>query len=333
MMRLVIDMDQIKMGQFISELRKEKGLTQKDIGDKLNITDNSVSKWERGINAPDIYYLGPLSEILGVSVKELLNGERNIRKRKIKKADKKIVLETKNLSKNFGNKKILKAINMKIYEGDIVGLIGPNGAGKTTFIKTILNLYKEREGEVFICGINIDQDFERAISNVGCVIENPDLYPHLSGYKNIKIVSLLNNIKDDEYIEKIVKLFKLNARIKDKVKKYSLGMKQRLGIVCALIKKPKLLILDEPTNGLDPLGIKELRDIIKNISEDMNVTVLISSHILSEIENICDRIVIIDNGYIIDEIDIDDMKSHEISLEQEFLKLTSGTVGQIGGEL
>ena len=333
MMRLVIDMDQIKMGQFISELRKEKGLTQKDIGDKLNITDNSVSKWERGINAPDIYYLGPLSEILGVSVKELLNGERNIRKRKIKKTDKKIVLETKNLSKNFGNKKILKAINMKIYEGDIVGLIGPNGAGKTTFIKTILNLYKEREGEVFICGINIDQDFEKAISNVGCVIENPDLYPHLSGYKNIKIVSLLNNIKDDEYIEKIVKLFKLNARIKDKVKKYSLGMKQRLGIVCALIKKPKLLILDEPTNGLDPLGIKELRDIIKNISEDMNVTVLISSHILSEIENICDRIVIIDNGYIIDEIDIDDMKSHEISLEQEFLKLTSGTVGQIGGEL
>ena len=333
MMRLVIDMDQIKMGQFISELRKEKGLTQKDIGDKLNITDNSVSKWERGINAPDIYYLGPLSEILGVSVKELLNGERNIRKRKIKKADKKIVLETKNLSKNFGNKKILKAINMKIYEGDIVGLIGPNGAGKTTFIKTILNLYKEREGEVFICGINIDQDFEKAILNVGCVIENPDLYPHLSGYKNIKIVSLLNNIKDDEYIEKIVKLFKLNARIKDKVKKYSLGMKQRLGIVCALIKKPKLLILDEPTNGLDPLGIKELRDIIKNISEDMNVTVLISSHILSEIENICDRIVIIDNGYIIDEIDIDDMKSHEISLEQEFLKLTSGTVGQIGGEL
>lgn len=321
------------MGQFISELRKEKGLTQKDIGDKLNITDNSVSKWERGINAPDIYYLGPLSEILGVSVKELLNGERNIRKRKIKKADKKIVLETKNLSKNFGNKKILKAINMKIYEGDIVGLIGPNGAGKTTFIKTILNLYKEREGEVFICGINIDQDFEKAILNVGCVIENPDLYPHLSGYKNIKIVSLLNNIKDDEYIEKIVKLFKLNARIKDKVKKYSLGMKQRLGIVCALIKKPKLLILDEPTNGLDPLGIKELRDIIKNISEDMNVTVLISSHILSEIENICDRIVIIDNGYIIDEIDIDDMKSHEISLEQEFLKLTSGTVGQIGGEL
>lgn len=326
-------MDQIKMGKFISELRKEKGLTQKDIGDKLNITDNSVSKWERGINAPDIYYLGPLSEILGVSVKELLNGEKNARKKKKKADNRKVVLETKKLSKKFGNKEILKSIDMTIYEGDIVGLIGPNGAGKSTFIKTVLNLYKETEGEVSICGINVDEDFESALSNVGCVIESPDLYPHLSGLKNLKIVALMNNIKDDEYIEKIIKMFKLNTRINDKVKKYSLGMKQRLGIACALIKKPKLLILDEPTNGLDPLGIKELREIIKNISEERNVTVLISSHILSEIENICDRIFIIDNGYIIDEIDVEDMKSHEMSLEQEYLKLTSGSVGQIGGEL
>lgn len=326
-------MDQIKMGKFISELRKEKGLTQKDIGDKLNITDNSVSKWERGINAPDIYYLGPLSEILGVSVKELLNGEKNARKKKKKADNRKVVLETKKLSKKFGDKEILKSIDMTIYEGDIVGLIGPNGAGKSTFIKTVLNLYKETEGEVSICGINVDEDFESALSNVGCVIESPDLYPHLSGLKNLKIVALMNNIKDDEYIEKIIKMFKLNTRINDKVKKYSLGMKQRLGIACALIKKPKLLILDEPTNGLDPLGIKELREIIKNISEERNVTVLISSHILSEIENICDRIFIIDNGYIIDEIDVEDMKSHEMSLEQEYLKLTSGSVGQIGGEL
>ena len=326
-------MDQIKMGKFISELRKEKGLTQKDIGDKLNITDNSVSKWERGINAPDIYYLGPLSEILGVSVKELLNGEKNARKKKKKADNRKVVLETKNLSKKFGNKEILKSIDMTIYEGDIVGLIGPNGAGKSTFIKTVLNLYKATEGEISICGINVDEDFESALSNVGCVIESPDLYPHLSGIKNLKIVALMNNIKDDEYIEKIIKMFKLNTRINDKVKKYSLGMKQRLGIACALIKKPKLLILDEPTNGLDPLGIKELREIIKNISEEMNVTVLLSSHILSEIENICDRIFIIDNGYIIDEIDVEDMKSHEMSLEQEYLKLTSGSVGQIGGEL
>lgn len=326
-------MNQVKMGKFISELRKEKGLTQKDIGDKLNITDNSISKWERGINAPDIYYLGPLSEILGVSVKELLNGERNKRKKKKKDDNRKIILETKKLSKKFGNRLILKSIDMTIYEGDVVGLIGPNGAGKSTFIKTILNMYKVDSGEVLICGVDVKKHFEEALSNVGCVIENPSLYPNLSGMKNLQIASLLNNVNDKEYVSEIIKLFKLNTRINDKVKKYSLGMKQRLGIAMALIKKPKLLILDEPTNGLDPLGIKELREIIRKISEENNVSILICSHILSEMENICDQIFIIDDGYIIDEIDVEDMKSHEISLEQEFIKLTSGTVGQIGGEL
>lgn len=326
-------MNQAKMGKFISELRKEKGLTQKDIGDKLNITDNSISKWERGINAPDIYYLGPLSEILGVSVKELLNGERNKRKKKKKDDNRKIILETKKLSKKFGNRLILKSIDMTIYEGDVVGLIGPNGAGKSTFIKTILNMYKVDSGEVLICGVDVKKHFEEALSNVGCVIETPSLYSNLSGMKNLQIASLLNNVNDKEYVNEIIKLFKLNTRINDKVKKYSLGMKQRLGIAMALIKKPKLLILDEPTNGLDPLGIKELREIIRKISEEDNISILICSHILSEMENICDQIFIIDDGYIIDEIDVEDMKSHEISLEQEFIKLTSGTVGQIGGEL
>ncbi len=325
-------MDQIKMGKFISELRKEKGLTQKDIGDKLHITDNSVSKWERGINTPDIYYLGPLSEMLGVTVKELLNGERKTPKRKKKLEDRKVVLEVKKLSKSFGNKKIINNIDMTIYEGDVVGLIGPNGAGKSTFIKTILKLYKQNSGEVSICGFNVDDDFEEAMKNVGCIIESPDLYEHLSGTKNLRITALMNDVTDKEYIDKIVKLLKLNTRINDKVKKYSLGMKQRLGLASALIKKPKLLILDEPTNGLDPLGIKELRDIIKDINEKMNVSVLISSHILAEIENICDRIIIIDNGYIIEELEIEEIRAKEISLEQEFLEKTSGSKSQIGGE-
>ncbi len=324
-------MNQQKMGKFISELRKEKGLTQKDIGDKLNITDNSVSKWERGINAPDIYYLGPLSEILGVSVKELLNGERNIKKKERKIGNRKKVLEISNLSKSFGKNKILKNLDMTIYEGDIIGLIGPNGAGKSTFIKIILGLYKKDTGSVKIAGYNINNDFEKALSNVGCIIENPDFYEHISGAKNLKMTALLNNVKDKAYIEKIIKLLKLNTKINDKVKKYSLGMKQRLGIANALIKKPKLLILDEPTNGLDPLGIKELREIIKKISIDMNVAVLISSHILSEIEIICDSIVIIDNGYIIEHVETEEIKSHDISLEEEFLKITSGSKGQIGG--
>lgn len=326
-------MDQIKMGKFISQLRKEKGLTQKDIGDKLNITDNSVSKWERGINAPDIYYLGPLSEIFNVSVSELLNGEKQIKKKKEKKGNRKIILKTENLIKKFGNKKIINNINVSILEGDVIGLIGPNGAGKTTFIKTILGLYRMNSGIVEICGFDIKKDFEKAVSNIGCIVEEPDLYEELSGIKNLKITALMNNIKDKEYIGEIIKLLKLNTKIKDKVKRYSLGMKQRLAIANALIKKPKFLVLDEPTNGLDPLGIKELREIIKDVNEKFNMTILISSHILSEIENVCDRIIIIDNGYIIEELDMNEINDMNFSLEEEFLNKTSGTKNQIGGDL
>ena len=325
-------MDQIKMGKFIKELRQEKGLTQKEIGDQLNITDNSVSKWERGINAPDIYYLAPLSKILGVSINELLNGERHYKK-KNKKSNRNIILEVENLNKNFGKNKILSDINLTIYEGDIVGLIGPNGAGKTTLIKTILNLYYPSSGKIKICGFNLKNDFELVMSKIGSLVETPDSYQHLSGLQNLKMTMMMNNIKDYEYMEKIIKLLKLNNRINDKVKKYSLGMKQRLALANALIKKPQFLILDEPTNGLDPLGIKELRDIIKFVNEKFNTTILISSHILPEIENICDEIIIIDNGYIIEQIDISDIKYQNISLEKEFLNKTSGSKSQIGGEL
>ena len=325
-------MDQIKMGKFIKELRQEKGLTQKEIGDKLKITDNSISKWERGINTPDIYYLAPLSKILGVSINELLNGERNYRK-KNKKNNRHKILEVENLNKSFGKNKILNDINITIYESDIVGLIGPNGAGKTTLIKTILNLYYPNNGKIKICGYEIKKDFELVMFKVSSLVETPDLYQNLSGLQNLKMTTIMNNIKDYEYMEKIIKLLKLNNRINDKVKKYSLGMKQRLALANALIKKPQFLILDEPTNGLDPLGIKELRDIIKFVNESFNTTILISSHILSEIENICDEIIIIDNGYIIEQLDISDIKYQNISLEKEFLNKTSGSKNQIGGEL
>ena len=325
-------MDQIKMGKFIKELRQEKGLTQKEIGDKLKITDNSISKWERGINAPDIYYLAPLSKILGVSINELLNGERNYRK-KNKKNNRYKILEVENLNKSFGKNKILNDINITIYESDIVGLIGPNGAGKTTLIKTILNLYYPSSGKIKICGYEVKKDFELVMSKVSSLVETPDLYQNLSGLQNLKMTMIMNNIKDYEYMEKIIKLLKLNNKINDKVKKYSLGMKQRLALANALIKKPQFLILDEPTNGLDPLGIKELRDIIKFVNDNFNTTILISSHILSEIENICDEIIIIDNGYIIEQLDISDIKYQNISLEKEFLNKTSGSKNQIGGEL
>ncbi len=315
-------MNQEKMGKFIAELRMEQGYTQKEIGDKLGITDNSVSKWERGINAPDIYYLKELAEIFHVTVQELLNGERNFKKKEIDKEHHSKILEVKSLSKSFGKRKVLKNITFDIYEGDIVGLIGPNGAGKTTLIKTILSLYKKDTGSVKICGYDNKKNLEEALSKTGSIIENPDLYQNISGRKNLKITALINDIKDKEYIEKMIKFVKLEDRIDDKVKKYSLGMKQRLGLANALIKRPKLLILDEPTNGLDPLGIKELRGILRKISREENMSILISSHILSEVENICDRILIIDEGKVNSEFGIEEVKYKNISLEEEYFSKT-----------
>lgn len=312
-------MNQENIGLFLQTLRKEKKLTQKQLAEKLNIHETVVSKWERAISIPDVYYLKELSKIFDVSEHEILNGERDFKARV--RSDKK-VLEVNNLSKSLDNKEILKNINLKIFEGEIVGLIGPNGAGKTTLIKTILNLYKPNSGSVQICGYSVKNNLEQALSKTGSIIENPDMYLNLSGRKNLKITALLNQIEDDNYINDIVKYVGLNSRIDDKVKKYSLGMKQRLGLADALIKNPKLLILDEPTNGLDPYGIKELRNILKNISEKNNMSILISSHNLPEIENICDRVIIINNGEIISDFGIEEVKYKHISLEDEFFLKT-----------
>lgn len=221
-------MNQEKMGLFISELRKEYKLTQKELADKLGILDTSVSKWERGINAPDISYLTELSKIFHVTVQELLNGERNFKKKEIDVNHHSKVLEVTNLSKSFGKRKILDNINLTIYEGDIIGLIGPNGAGKTTLIKTILRLYYYDKGSVKICGYDTKKQLEQALSKVGSIIEKPDMYDQLTGRKNLKITELLNNIHDQKYVEEMIEFVGLKTRINDKVKKYSLGMKQRL---------------------------------------------------------------------------------------------------------
>ncbi len=315
-------MNQEKMGLFISELRKEYKLTQKELADKLGILDTSISKWERGINAPDISYLTELSKIFHVTVQELLNGERNFKKKEIDIHHHSKVLEVANLSKSFGKRKVLDNINLTIYEGDIIGLIGPNGAGKTTLIKTILRLYYYDKGSVEICGYDTKKQLEQALSKVGAIIEKPDMYDQLTGRKNLKITELLNNIHDQKYVEEMIEFVGLKTRINDKVKKYSLGMKQRLAIANALIKKPKLLILDEPTNGLDPKGIRELRQMLKTISQEQNMSILISSHILSEVENICNRVVIIDQGRLVKEFGIEEVKYKNISLEEEYFSET-----------
>ena len=313
--------DFVKVGKKISTSRKKLNLTQDDLACMLFVTRQLVSKWENGRGIPDISLIKPLASLFNVREEEILNGERNYKKKEIDLEHHSIVLQVTNLSKSFGKRKVLDNINIKVFEGDIVGLIGPNGSGKTTLIKTILNLYKYDSGNVKICNFDTKTDLEEALSKTGAIIENPDAYNNLSGRKNIRITELINGINDKEYIDKMIKFVKLEDRINDKVKTYSLGMKQRLGIADALIKKPKLLILDEPTNGLDPNGIKELREMLKIISKEQNISILISSHILSEIENICDEILIINNGKIVKDFGIEEVKYKNISLEEEYFKV------------
>lgn len=216
------------------------------------------------------------------------------------------VLEIKNVSKKIGKRQILDNLSLEVKEGEIFGFVGPNGAGKTTLIKVMLGLYKSDSGTISIAGHNIKSEFEKAMNEVGAIIENPEMYGYLSGKDNLKIYSRMEENVEDNYIEEVVEQVKLKDRINNKVKTYSLGMRQRLGVAQALISKPKLLVLDEPTNGLDPLGIKELRELLKKISKENNIAVFISSHILSEIELMCDRIAIIDKGRIIEVKDLHD---------------------------
>ena len=219
------------------------------------------------------------------------------------------LLECQNLCKNFGKKQILKDVSFEIDEGDILAFIGPNGSGKTTTIKLILGLQKIDKGKVSINGFDVEKDFVKAIEKVGAIVENPDTYMYLTGWQNLKIIANLYKGVTDEEIKKIVKLVDLEKRINDKVSKYSLGMRQRLGIARALINKPNVLILDEPTNGLDPEGIKDLRNLLKKLAKE-GMGILISSHNLAELESFCNKVLIIDNGKIIETSKVNEFKSN-----------------------
>lgn len=208
------------------------------------------------------------------------------------------VLEIKNVSKYFGRKKVLDNISLDVKSGEIYGFLGPNGAGKTTTIKMILGLLYIDEGEIKINGYSVKKEFEKAMTYIGGIVENPDLYEYMSGLDNLKLYARIRNV-DKNRIDEVVKLVNLEKRINEKVSKYSLGMKQRLGLALTLLHSPRVLILDEPTNGLDPTGIKDLRNILKNIAINDNVAVFISSHLLSEMELMCDKVAVIENGKLI----------------------------------
>ena len=210
------------------------------------------------------------------------------------------VLSVNGLTKTYGTKEVVNYVTFSLYPGQIFGFVGPNGAGKSTTIRMITGLTPITSGSIKICGYSIERNFQQAISNVGAVVEIPQLYPYLSGLKNLKLFAGFYGKQALKRIPEIVKLVGMENRINDKLSTYSLGMKQRLGIAQALLNKPKLLILDEPTNGLDPNGIVEMRNILKVLAEKEKMAIIISSHNLAELEHTCDVIGLINNGKIIE---------------------------------
>ena len=226
------------------------------------------------------------------------------------------VLEVKGVKKKLGKREIIKGLDLSVNEGEIFGFLGPNGAGKTTTIRMLVGLISPNEGEIVVCGKSVLSEKEQALKNVGAVVENPELYKYLSGRENLMQIARIRKVSKEE-VEELIDLVGLKDRIDDKVRKYSLWMKQRLGLATALIGNPKLLILDEPTNGLDPSGIIDFRDVVKKAARERGMAVFISSHILSEVQNLCDRVAFINNGVIKSVEDI-----HDNSMETELDSLT-----------
>lgn len=210
------------------------------------------------------------------------------------------VVRIQGVSKIIGGKKLIDSLTLDIPSGQVYGFLGPNGAGKTTTIRMIVGLMSITEGDILIQGSSIKHEFEEAISHVGAIVENPEMYKFLSGYENLLHYARMSPGVSKARIMEAVELVGMEHRIHDKVKTYSLGMRQRLGVAQAILHRPKLLVLDEPTNGLDPQGIRELRDYLRRLSREEGTTVFVSSHLLSEMELMCDTVAVIQQGRLID---------------------------------
>ncbi|MEH7109516.1 ABC transporter ATP-binding protein [Bacillus sp. JJ1764] len=210
------------------------------------------------------------------------------------------IVELKNVTKSIKGKKIIDDISFQVNKGEVFGFLGPNGAGKTTTIRMIVGLMGITSGDIMIGGSSIKNDFEDAVRHIGAIVENPEMYKFLTGYQNLVHFARMSKGITKEKIAEVVGLVGLTNRIHDKVKTYSLGMRQRLGLAQCLLHDPQVLILDEPTNGLDPAGIREIRDYVRQLAREKNMAVIVSSHLLSEMEMMCDRIGIIQDGRLID---------------------------------
>jgi ABC-type multidrug transport system ATPase subunit len=214
------------------------------------------------------------------------------------------ILQTRQLGKRYGKRWAVKNLNLEVRRSDVFGFLGPNGAGKSTTIRMILSLIKPTEGTTEIFGHSLKSHRSEALCRVGGIVEKPDFYQYLSAYKNLEIIGALSGDVKRKRISEVLDLVGLSDRATDRVKTYSHGMKQRLGIAQALISDPELVILDEPTNGLDPQGMKEVRDLIVHLSRDQKKTIILSSHLLNEIELVANRMAIIHNGELVVQGDV-----------------------------
>lgn len=221
----------------------------------------------------------------------------------------KYIVETNNLTKKYKKSSVVSGVNLKIPEGEIYGFLGPNGAGKTTSIRMLLGLIKATEGNIKIFGKDLNENRLSILSEVGALVENPSYYAHLNAIENLEVYRLLRNIPKEK-LHAVLKTVGLQNAAHQKVKEYSLGMKQRLGLAIALLGDPRLLILDEPTNGLDPQGIHEMRELIKSLAKERGITILVSSHLLSEIDQMATYVGIISKGRLIFQDKIEVLRQH-----------------------
>jgi len=224
---------------------------------------------------------------------------------------KEVVLQTKGLSKKFGKRWAVRNLNISIHRGDVFSFLGPNGAGKSTTIRMILTLLMPSSGSIEIFGEDLHKNRSAVLSRIGGIVEKPDFYLYLSAYKNLEILgSMTRNLRSHEIME-VLDLVGLTSRASEKVKTFSHGMKQRLGIAQALLTKPELIILDEPTAGLDPQGMKEVRDLIKELSAESGRTIFLSTHLLSEVEQVATRMAVINRGELIAQGSVSELLDQE----------------------
>ncbi len=239
------------------------------------------------------------------------------------------VLEINNITKLYKNGRGVKNITFDVEKGDVLGLLGPNGSGKTTIMKVITGLCHANDGEVKIFGMNNEDNFEKCMSNVGVLIEAPAIYDNLTAIKNLRLMAKFYDNVDDARIEKVLKTVRLEKYKNDKAGRFSLGMKQRLGLALALLSEPDLVVLDEPTNGLDIEGMIEVREIITRMANEKGITFLVSSHLANEIEKTCNKVAVIHEGELVDFVSMEKALELNPTLEDYFLSIVKEKRGGV----